>query len=260
LYPRSRLVKPVSSPEIGNLPRLFWLNLSGNQLTSIPPEFGKLPRLVHLHLSGNQLTTLPPEIGNLPILAALHLENNQLTTLPPEIGNLTALEELNLSGNQLTTLPPEITQIKPIYSYENAKFKPIYLYFDENRLCNLPDTIIDWIDSYGSSNDWYETQKRDDTHYCDGTNNKTPAAQPKQGLTIHHSSFSDQVTFTFTDSHTADMVIYNTKGKQVKRFDGINNSASCRCAVWNTSGKEKGVYYLKAVIGSKNITRKFMLN
>jgi len=38
------------------------LNLSCNQLTTLPPEIGLLTQLQNLHLSYNQLTTLPPEI------------------------------------------------------------------------------------------------------------------------------------------------------------------------------------------------------
>ncbi|MCK4811313.1 MAG: leucine-rich repeat domain-containing protein, partial [Methanosarcinales archaeon] len=39
-----------------------------------------------LDLSGNQLTTLPLEIGELKSLTALDLSHNQLNALPPEIG------------------------------------------------------------------------------------------------------------------------------------------------------------------------------
>ena len=41
--------------------------------------------LTYLDLSGNQLTSLPPEIGTLTSLAALHLEGNPLTDMDPMI-------------------------------------------------------------------------------------------------------------------------------------------------------------------------------
>jgi len=41
------------------------LNLSDNQLTSLPPEIAKLTNLTSLDLSRNQLTSLPPEITKL---------------------------------------------------------------------------------------------------------------------------------------------------------------------------------------------------
>jgi len=36
------------------------LDLSENQLTSLPPEICELTNLIKLNLSGNQLTSLPP--------------------------------------------------------------------------------------------------------------------------------------------------------------------------------------------------------
>ena len=61
-----------------------------------------------LNLSNNQLQSLPAEIGNLHNLQKLDLSNNQLQSLAAEIGNLCNLKELNLSNNQLQTLPAKI--------------------------------------------------------------------------------------------------------------------------------------------------------
>ncbi|EMK25611.1 leucine rich repeat protein [Leptospira kirschneri serovar Bulgarica str. Nikolaevo] len=49
-----------------------------------------------MDLSNNQLTTLPNEIEFLKRLQELYLRNNQLTTLPKEIGKLQKLNTLNL--------------------------------------------------------------------------------------------------------------------------------------------------------------------
>ena len=99
-------------PELGNLTELGGLDLSGNDLSgSLPPELGNLTKLTRLSLSDNGLTgSLPPELGNLTWLWGLDLSHNGLTgSLRPELGNLTKLEDLSLSHNGLTgSLPPEL--------------------------------------------------------------------------------------------------------------------------------------------------------
>ena len=82
---------------ISKLTQLTGLNLSYNQLTSLPVEIGQLTQLTTLYLSGNQLTSLPVEIGQLAQLTELDLDYNQLASLPVEIGNMTQLTKLDLS-------------------------------------------------------------------------------------------------------------------------------------------------------------------
>ncbi|MEH2290733.1 MAG: leucine-rich repeat domain-containing protein, partial [Nostoc sp.] len=41
------------------------LNLSNNQLSSLPPEISQLSNLTWLSLNNNQLSSLPPEISQL---------------------------------------------------------------------------------------------------------------------------------------------------------------------------------------------------
>lgn len=87
------------------LTSLNYLDLEGNQITSLPPEIGQLKRLKFLYLSENQLTSIPPEIGQLRNLIKLRLGENRITFVPSEIKQLRALRELSLEYNQLTSLP-----------------------------------------------------------------------------------------------------------------------------------------------------------
>ena len=118
-------------PEIGTLTGLEGLNLSSNQLASLPPEIGELTGLKTLFVSRNQLTSLPPEIGALTALKTLFVNDNQLRSLPPEIRALTALKTLFVNDNQLTSLPPEIGALAALED----------LYLSGNQLTSLPPEI-----------------------------------------------------------------------------------------------------------------------
>jgi Leucine-rich repeat (LRR) protein len=126
-------------PELGRCQNLQILNLSYNQLTSIPNEianiwdqqtnrtslrelllsnnaltgliptyFGKLFQLRVLDLSNNQLSgVMPPRLDSLRALEFIILFNNRLTgSLPTTLGNLPNLRALNLSSNQLSGIIP----------------------------------------------------------------------------------------------------------------------------------------------------------
>jgi internalin A len=141
-------------PAIGILINLIRLRLDGNRLTNLPPEIAQLITLERLRLDGNQLTTLPPEVTKLPNLTSLDLHGNQLTDLPPEITQLTKLTRLDLWGNRLTIVPSEITKLISLTSLdlrynkltslppEIAKLTNLtYLNLSGNQLTSLPVDI-----------------------------------------------------------------------------------------------------------------------
>ena len=89
-----------------NAPNLVTqLDLSNQNLTSLPPEIGQLQRLKTLRISYNKLTTLPEAICDLNNLQVLKAGYNQLESLPECMGYLSELRELRLGFNQLLTLP-----------------------------------------------------------------------------------------------------------------------------------------------------------
>jgi internalin A len=118
-------------PEIVKLTNLTSLDLSRNQLTSLPPEIAKLSNLINLDLRRNQLMILPLEITRLTNLTYLDLGSNELMSLPPEIARLTKLTRLDLRRNQLTSLPPEIGSLTNL----------IRLDLWSNQLTSLPSEI-----------------------------------------------------------------------------------------------------------------------
>ena len=108
-----------------------YLDLSGNNLTSLPPEITKLTNITSLILWNNNFASLPPNITKLTNLTLLDLSGNNLTSLPSEITKLTNLTLLDLSGNNLTSLPSEITKLTNLTS----------LYLPGNNLTSLPPDI-----------------------------------------------------------------------------------------------------------------------
>ncbi len=110
------------------------LDLSGNQLSTLPNDFTRLKQLKILFLSDNQFNVFPEVLGQCTSITmigfksnqihtisetALHSEirwliltNNQLTQLPASIGNCWNMQKLALAGNRLTSLPNELSNCK----------------------------------------------------------------------------------------------------------------------------------------------------
>ncbi|XP_015707270.1 leucine-rich repeat and calponin homology domain-containing protein 1 isoform X3 [Coturnix japonica] len=101
---------------IMNLQMLTYLNLSRNQLSSLPACLCGLPLKV-LIASNNKLGSLPEEIGQLKQLMELDVSCNEITTLPQQIGLLKSLKELNVRRNYLEVLPQELVQL-PLVKFD----------------------------------------------------------------------------------------------------------------------------------------------
>ena len=106
------------------------LNLSNNQLKSLPDEFGKLKKLKIVFLSNNRFEQVPEVLSQCPNLYMVGFKSNQITTisaqalppsvrwliltdnrieqLPTSIGQLSKLQKLMLAGNKLRSLPEEM--------------------------------------------------------------------------------------------------------------------------------------------------------
>ena len=122
----------TSLPEsIGNLNNLRWLSLVNNQLTCLPENIGKLSNLKELHLEDNRLTSLPKNIGKLNNLQELYLENNQLKSIPESLGNIKNLEKLYLENNQLKSIPENIGNLSNLEELD----------LENNQLTSLPESL-----------------------------------------------------------------------------------------------------------------------
>lgn len=112
------------------------LDLSGNQLSSLPTDFSRLHRLRVLFASDNLFTELPAVLGQCSSLSMigfkanrirhvpagalpqalrwLILTDNQVEFLPPDVGHCQPLQKLMLAGNRLHALPDELAQCRQL--------------------------------------------------------------------------------------------------------------------------------------------------
>ncbi|KAF5957502.1 hypothetical protein HYC85_004727 [Camellia sinensis] len=118
---------------IGRFPELTTLRLFLNLLNgSFPPEIGNLSRLEWLELSDNEFApmAIPSTFTQLRKLKQLLIKGSSLIgEIPETIGNLAELEELDLSNNNLTgTIPSGLLLLKNltiVYLYKNHLSGPI---------------------------------------------------------------------------------------------------------------------------------------
>ncbi len=109
------------------------LDLSNNQLTTLPPELAQLRKLKIIFASHNKFSCLPSVLGECPELEMVGFKSNQINqvpenSLPPKlrwliltdnrieclpesIGQRTRLQKLALAGNFLTELPQSMAQL-----------------------------------------------------------------------------------------------------------------------------------------------------
>ena len=130
------------------------LDLSGNQLTSLPDDLPRLHKLRVIFCSDNPFTELPEVLGQCqqlsmvgfkanriahvspkalpPLLRWLILTDNAITKLPAEIGQCSHLQKLMLAGNQLRSLPPELAHCQRLE----------LLRISANQLSELPQWLL----------------------------------------------------------------------------------------------------------------------
>ncbi|KAJ0752201.1 putative protein kinase RLK-Pelle-LRR-VII-2 family [Helianthus annuus] len=102
------LYGPIPDNTIGKLKKLQSLDLSSNNITSLPSDFWSLSSLKSLNLSNNKISTnLPTNIGNFVSLEKLDLScNNFFGSLPDSISSLTSLQVFNINRNRFDSTVP----------------------------------------------------------------------------------------------------------------------------------------------------------
>ncbi|XP_065713601.2 leucine-rich repeat and calponin homology domain-containing protein 1 isoform X1 [Patagioenas fasciata] len=126
---------------IVNLQMLTYLNLSRNQLSSLPACLCGLPLKV-LIASNNKLGSLPEEIGQLKQLMELDVSCNEITALPQQIGQLKSLKELNVRRNYLEVLPQELVQL-PLVKFDFSCNKVVVIPICFRKMAQLQVLLLE---------------------------------------------------------------------------------------------------------------------
>ena len=173
------------------------LDLSGNDLSSLPDDFARLHKLRILFCSDNQFTQLPAVLGQCPQLSMvgfkankirsvpaaalgkslrwLILTDNQISALPAELGQCTQLQKLMLAGNRLQALPQELAACTQLELLRIAA----------NRFAVLPDWLfslprLSWL-AYA------------DNPYCELIEAKALAQNPIESIHWQHLDMQHQL-------------------------------------------------------------------
>jgi len=222
--------------------------------------------LTSLDLSLNQLTSLPVEIGNLSNLRSLYLYRNQLTNLPPEIGNLKTLELFYLNNNQLRILPPEIVKLPDSVS----------LFLSDNQLCDISVSTKAWIYKTqlvtpGTHPSWHTTQYSDSAHtiLCKvtvGLESKMFLGERRIGFSIFPNPFNQSTTIHFSSPTFSNptLSIFNPQGHLINTIQSGARSAGNFLVTWDGKDNQgrnvaSGTYLVRLKAGDKTVTRRINL-
>jgi len=115
--------------------KLIHLQMSNNQLTSVPESIGALTLLRTLDVSLNRIETIDAAIGKCIRLRRFDFSKNQVEYLPAEIGSCVLMEEFIACDNQLINFPKEMLQmfVISVIDVRNNKLKAL-----PTGLCRLP--------------------------------------------------------------------------------------------------------------------------
>lgn len=130
------------------------LDLSRNNLSSLPADFGRLQKLKIFFCSDNLFQILPEVLADCPQLDIVGFKSNQIATvparslnanlrwliltnnrieeLPAETGNCSRMQKLMLAGNRLNTLPETLSHCLNL----------TLLRISANRLDTLPEWLL----------------------------------------------------------------------------------------------------------------------
>jgi len=130
------------------------LDISNNNILTLPSDFNKLKNIQYLSLSNNGAITNLNLLKNLKKIQTLHLESLELKEIPSWLKNLKQLEFLNLSYNEISTVSSSIGDLVNLTTLDLSKnlistlpsnikklTKLLYLHISGNSLTTVPKYV-----------------------------------------------------------------------------------------------------------------------
>ena len=117
------------------------LNLSKNQLSTLPKSFAELKQARYLIFYDNAFESIPDELAGFKNLKHLDFYKNKITEIPDFIGDMDNLQQLFLSFNQIEEIPDTLSNLKRLK----------FFYIHHNELHFIPEWIteMDSIERFG---------------------------------------------------------------------------------------------------------------
>jgi hypothetical protein len=138
--------------DLARLDSLQYLDLSLNDLDSIPRVVFCLKKLKALYFLGNPLRTVPMGLFTMDELVELNLAGDSLRTFPEELLRMKSLRSLDLSWNQITVLPD--------VPYENLTLEKLII--RNNEITVFPQAYCSCakikVKDYSQNAQWIETK------------------------------------------------------------------------------------------------------
>ena len=128
-------------PDNVGIMRCESLNLSKNQISSLPKSFANLKQARYLIFYDNAFEVIPEELAGFKNLKHLDFYKNKITEIPDFIGDMDNLQQLFLSFNKIEEIPDTLRNLKRLK----------YFYIHHNELHFLPEWIteMDSIERFG---------------------------------------------------------------------------------------------------------------
>lgn len=122
----TNLEEAMQDPE-----KVFKLNLSNQQLSSIPKEIFQFKNLEDLELDSNNIGVIPEMLSSLRHLSYISFSHNRVESIPTEILNMPQLIGLDASHNRISRLPDDAFKKTGI----------IYLHLSWNLFTEIPSPV-----------------------------------------------------------------------------------------------------------------------